>query len=163
MVAWLCSTCLLSSNRLAWACSSGGGRDPRGSNPSCMWGQEETHPSLQVSEWREFAIILSFKTSHTSDPGNHWMMGQGCGCRQIIYWGCYCNQSLPSPQICSMGFEMSQITRVRTNSLIWRGWDGFMMEGIPESSFRRWECISKKAQTPDRAWCFGRTDSSSTE
>lgn len=86
-MALLCSMCLSFSNRLAGACSCDGGRNLRVTKPSCIRGQEETHTCFQASDCMNFAIILSFKTSHTSGPGNYRMTGKGCGYRQVIYWG----------------------------------------------------------------------------
>ena len=120
-MALLCSMCLSFSNRLAGACSCDGGRNLRVTKPSCIRGQEETHTCFQASDCMNFAIILSFKTSHTSEPGNYRMTGKGCGYRQVIYWGHHWNPSTPVPKSAIQGFGCTQVARVRKNSLTWGG------------------------------------------
>ena len=69
------------------------------SKPNCIKGPEETHTCFEASDCMRFATVLSYKTSHPSEPGSYKIITKGCGYRQAIHWGHSCNESPQSQRL----------------------------------------------------------------
>lgn len=108
----------------------------------CMGGQEETRTGFQASDCPTPALILSHKTSHTSEPGNYRMTGKGCGYRQAINGDHSCNQSTPVPMSAFGAWEIHRSQRSEQSYLarlgqLYKGrGSGAKLEAMSMSSLR---------------------------
>ena len=63
------------------------------------------------------------------------MTGKGCGYRQVIYWGHYCNPPTPVPKSALWELGCTQLARVRKTISLGKAWTALSWRRFPEPNF----------------------------